>query len=233
MKGRLYGVGVGPGDPELITVKALRVIRECDLIGIPAGSPDSCTAYQIARRAVPEMEKKPVVCVPIPMTNDRDRLELSYGEGSRKLMEQLENGKQIAFLNLGDPVVYGTYMRLHEKVQRAGYEAELVSGVPSFCAVAAELGIPLALGTEQLHILPGYDLGEEMEGFSGTRVLMKSGGKVKAVKEKLQELETSGRARSHAVVNCGMEDQRVCRKIGDLDENAGYFTTIIVKEMEE
>lgn len=226
----MCGVGVGPGDPELITVKAINRIRECDLIGIPAKSADSCTAYQIARQAVPQITEKQVLCIPIPMTNDKIKLEAAYEEGSQKLMEQLEAGKHIAFLNLGDPVIYGTYMRIHEKVQKAGYEVKLISGVPSFCAVAAELGIPLASGEEKIHILPGCYLADEPEDYDGTRVLMKSGGKIEEVKKKLIELETSERAKSYAVMNCGMENQSICRNIENLDEKAGYFTTIIVKE---
>lgn len=230
MRGTLYGVGVGPGDPELITIKAVNRIQECDLIGIPAKSAKSCTAYQIVRQAVPGITDKPILCIPIPMTTDRTRLEAAYEEGSRKLMEQLEAGKQIAFLNLGDPAIYGTYLRIHEKIQKAGYEVKLISGVPSFCAVAAELGIPLASGDEKIHILPGCCLADETEDYDGTRVLMKSGGRMEEVKKRLMELEALGKAKSYAVINCGMENQDICRNIGDLDEKAGYFTTIIVKE---
>lgn len=84
MAGILYGVGVGPGDPELMTIKAVRVIRECEVIGIPAKDRDSCRAYQIAVQLVPEIFEKPVVAVPVPMTTDGERLAAAHGEGCER-----------------------------------------------------------------------------------------------------------------------------------------------------
>lgn len=230
MAGILYGIGVGPGDPELMTLKAVKVIRECDIIGIPAKEKESCTAYQIAVQAVAEMKEKPVLAVSIPMTREKEKLEEAYEEGCRKLEEQLSAGKKIAFLNLGDPAVYGTYLGIHERIQKKGYEVRLISGVPSFCAVAAALGVALGSGREEIHILPGCYNPQEAESYEGTRVLMKSAGRIDEVKEKLVELENMGKIKAYAVTNCGMEGQRVYREIRELEENAGYFTTIIVKE---
>ncbi len=230
MKGILYGVGVGPGDPELITLKAVRIIRECDIIGIPAATPASCTAYQVARKVVQEIEEKPILAVPVPMTKDKKKLSDAYKEGCQKLIIELNNGRNIAFLNLGDPAVYGTYMELHSRILEAGYRAEIVSGVPSFCAVAAALGIPLGARKENIHILPGsYDIGE-WEQYSGTRILMKSGGKIGEVKKRLVRLEEEDQVKAYAVTNCGMEGQAVFHDIGNLKEDAGYFTTIVVKD---
>lgn len=230
MAGILYGIGVGPGEPELITFKAARIMRECDMIGIPAKDAVSCTAYKIAVQAVPEIECKPVLSVPIPMTTDKRKLEKAYAEGCECLKEQLEKGKNVAFLNLGDPTIYSTYMGVHERMQKKGYDARLVSGVPSFCAVAAALNLALGTGKENIHILPGCYHPEELTDYDGTRILMKSGSKVGEVKRKLLEMEASGEIKACAVTNCGMEDQAVCQDIGKLSKEAGYFTTIIVKD---
>lgn len=233
MAGKIYGVGVGPGDPELLTIKAVQVIRECDMIGIPAKDAASCTAYQIAGKAVPEMEAKPVIAVAVPMTTDRERLCAAYDQGCRELVNALKQDKKIAFLNLGDPSIYGSYMELHKRITEAGFEAELVSGVPSFCAVAAALGVSLGSGGENIHILPGrYNL-EELELYNGTKVLMKSGGRLGELKKRLAELEGKGQIAAYAVTNCGMEDQVVCKDIRELEDQAGYFTTVIVKESSE
>jgi precorrin-2 C(20)-methyltransferase len=231
MAGILYGVGVGPGNPELMTVKAVKVIEECDIIGIPAKSSDSCTAYQIARKAVPEMEKHPVLAVPVPMTTDAGRLAESYGLGCQKIVAELERGKKVAFLNLGDPTVYGSYMELHQRVRALGYEANIINGVPSFCAVAAALEIPLGARKEDIHILPGLYHTQEIERYNGTRVLMKSAGRFGAVKEQLCRMEATGEGKAYAVTNCGMENQKIYREIGELPDEAGYFTTILVKEL--
>lgn len=230
MRGTLYGVGVGPGDPELLTLKSVRLLRECDLVGIPARSKERCTAYKIALQAVPELAQKEVISIPIPMTTEREILEAAYEQGANMLMDALERGMQIVFLNLGDPTIYSTYMTLHERVKKAGYAAELVSGVPSFCAVAAELGIAIASGDEKIQILPGFYYPEEAGGFEGTGIIMKSAGKITEVKEQLLRLEAERGIKAYAVTNCGMEDQKVWHEIQDLEEDAGYFTTLIIRE---
>lgn len=223
-------MGVGPGDPELLTLKAVRLLRECDFIGIPARSKEHCTAYHIALQAVPELAGKEVLSVPIPMTTERNILEAAYDQGAKMLMDVLKTGKQIAFLNLGDPTIYSTYMSLHERVKKAGYAAELVSGVPSFCAVAAELGIAIASGDEKIQILPGCYYPMEPDGYEGTGIIMKAGGKIAGIREQLLRLEKERGIKAYAVTNCGMKDQRVFHRIQDLEEDAGYFTTLIIRE---
>ncbi|MDO4331230.1 MAG: precorrin-2 C(20)-methyltransferase [Eubacteriales bacterium] len=230
MAGILYGVGVGPGDPQLITLKALKVIEDCDYIGIPAKDADSCTAYRIALGALPSMADKPVLAAPVPMTTDADRLNAAYEQGCLRIIEKLREKKSVAFLNLGDPTVYGSYMEIHRRVRAAGFETKVINGVPSFCAVAAALELPLGDGKEMIHILPGcYDIAD-MEKLEGTKVLMKSGSRIGAVKEALAVMQKAGCVKAGAVSDCGMESQRIFSDIGELPENAGYFTTIVVKD---
>lgn len=263
--GVLYGVGVGPGDPEQITLKAARILRECDGIGIPARTAGDCTAYQIARKAVPEIESKPVYPVPIPMMADQRTQTEAYDQGSRKLLQRLAKGERIAFLNLGDPTVYGTYMEIHQRVKKAGKPAVIINGVPSFCAAAAALDTALGLHKESIHILPGSGRGkvqenaqesvrenaresaqentqgniqesgciEEILEMPGTKVIMKSGSKLADIRKKLLEMEAKGKVKAQAAVNCGMENQRLYRRLQDLEETSGYFTTILVKSLAE
>lgn len=230
MAGKLYGVGVGPGDPQLLTLKAVKIIESCEIIGIPSRKKETCTAYQIAKGAVPLIEEKEIVCIPVPMMTDEKKLESAYQKGSALLESFMDKGKNIAFLNLGDPTVYGSYMTIHAHVRKDGYEAEIVNGVPSFCAVAATLELSLGTRNENIHILPGCYDEKEITKEDGTKVLMKSAGKIGEVKKKLLELESSGQAKAYAVVNCGMKDQKVCEDIQKLDESAGYFTTVILKD---
>lgn len=255
MGGILYGVGVGFGNPEYMTLKAVRVLRDCDVIGIPARDAASCTAYDIAVSAVPEIKNKELISCVVPMTSDEKRLDAAYADGCRRLMRCLERGSNIAFLNLGDPTVYGTYMNIHRNMVEAGYRAELISGVPSFCAVAAELGIPLGLRRESIHILPGcYVQGEtriceQEQGLISPQdagsllateirrylergdsvVLMKPAGRLEELKRMVEDMELQGMCETYAVVNCGMAGQKVYRDIRDMEENAGYFTTLILK----
>ena len=136
MAGKIYGVGVGPGDPELLTIKAARLIKNAGVIGIPAEHKETCKAYQIAAGAVEEIREKEVVPFPFLMTRDPERLKESHDRLAEKAAGYLDQGRDLVFLTLGDPAVYSTYMYLHRRLTAMGYEAEIVSGVTSFCAAA-------------------------------------------------------------------------------------------------
>lgn len=232
MAGILYGVGIGPGDPELLTLKAVRILEECSVIGIPAENTETCTAFGIARQAVPEIQEKRIISGVIPMTREEDKLQEAYQQICQKIESELKAGENVAFLNLGDPAIYGTYMKIHKKIIEKGYKAELVSGVPSFCAVAAKLGVDIATRDESIHILPACYGMEEIENYSGTKILMKSARRFDEVTKKLEELEEEGILEAFAVANCGMKGETVYPNIHSLREQGekGYFTTILVKE---
>lgn len=235
MAGILYGVGIGPGDPELLTLKAVRILEECSVIGIPAENTDTCTAFGIAKQAVPKIQEKRMISGVIPMTRDENKLEEAYQKICQKIEIELTAGENVAFLNLGDPTIYGTYMKIHKKIIEKGYRAELISGVPSFCAVAARLGMDIATGEESIHILPACYGIEEMEKYKGTKILMKSARQFEDVTKKLEELEKEGKVEVFAVENCGMEGEIVYPNIHSLRQQGekGYFTTILVKEKEK
>ena len=224
--GILYGVGVGPGDPELLTCKAVRIIRQADVIALPAETKENCVAYRIARGAVKEIDEKELLFIPMPMTKDRAVLKESHDNGARAVEACLREGKQVAFLTLGDVTVYSTYLYIHRRVAADGFSAEIVNGIPSFCAAAARLGIGLAETKEELHIIPATYGAEEALKLPGTKVLMKAGKKLGKVKGLLKE--NGGEV--YMVENCGMEQERIFRSADEIDENAGYYSLLIVKE---
>lgn len=228
MAGILYGVGVGPGDPELLTVKALRVIRECDVIAVPGRNPMETVAYQIIREAYPEIEQKELLGIYMPMTKDEQTLQKNHEEGAKVLSRCLDKGKKVAFLTLGDPAVYSTYIYLHKEIQKKGYEVEMVSGVPSFCAVAARLNIGIAEKAEQIHIIPASYQIEEALQLEGTKILMKAGKKLPHVKEQLKDMDAS----VVMVENCGMKTEHIYYGTEQIPEDAGYYTLLFVKEGE-
>ena len=161
MKGIVYGVGVGPGDPELMTLKAVRLIRENDVIAVPGQTAKEAVAYKIAAQAVPEIADKELLPIYMPMITDRERLREEHQKGAGLIEHYLEQGKNVVFLTLGDPTIYCTFSYLQKILETGGYYVELVSGVPSFCAAAARLEISLAEKEEELHIIPAvYGLGE-------------------------------------------------------------------------
>ena len=226
MTGTLYGVGVGPGDPEYMTLKAVRLIRENEVIAVPGEKAEETVAYRIAVQAVPELAQKTLVPVSMPMTHDRAELERSHDRAADTVEAYLKEGKHVVFLTLGDPTVYSTYLYVQKRILARGYRAELVSGITSFCAAAARAGVSLAEWSEQLHILPAvHRLESELE-LPGNYVLMKSGKKMKRVKELLRE---SGRD-VVMVENCGMETEHVYRGVDEIPDDAGYYSLIIAKE---
>ncbi len=228
MNGILYGVGVGPGDPELMTLKAVRLIKENDVMALPGAEPRETVAYRIACAAVPELAHKELVPVYMPMTHDKEEQNRRHEEGTQKLEKYLKKGRNVVFLTLGDPSVYSTFTYIQRIAERDGFKTEMVSGVPSFCAAAARVNTPLAIWTDQIHIFPAVHSHEEILPEKGTCVLMKSGSRMKQVKEIIRK---SGR-KAVMVENCGTDRERVYMSAGDIPDEAGYYSLIISKERE-
>ena len=224
-RGILYGVGVGPGDPELLTLKAQRIITQADVIAVPDKGAGEKTALGIV---APLVEGKPLLLCDAPMVRDREQLEAAYRNNAERVMEQLDAGKTVAFLTLGDPTVYSTYLYTHRLVRAAGYEARIVPGVPSFCAAAAELQMGLCEGSERLLIVPAShrDVSDCLE-VDANLVFMKAGRELGKLRETLAE---RGALEGAAMVeNCGMEKQRVYPRFADAPEDSGYFSLVVVK----
>ena len=224
--GTLYGIGIGPGDPELLTLKAVRQIRECAVIAVPGKSPRDSVAYRIAVQAVPEIENKKLVAVDMPMTKNRAALDAFFQAGADMLEEYLRAGEDVAFLTLGDVTIYSTYLYLYPRIQERGYTTAMINGIPSFCAAAARLNEGLAEGAEEIHIIPATYQTERSLAFPGTKVLMKAGRQMEKVKELLKGADLT----VSMVENCCMEGERVCRSLEEIGETPGYYSLIIAKE---
>lgn len=226
MTGILYGIGVGPGDPELLTLKAARLIRENKTIALPGSRPEDTVAYRIAVQAVPELKDKNLLAVSMPMTKDEKILEESHRQAAETVEIYLRRGENVVFLTLGDPCVYSTYLYVHKRILEKGYQAEIVSGITSFCAAAARLNIGLSEKAEELHVIPASYQIEEALKLPGTKVLMKAGRKMSRVKAVL----TSRKLDAVMVENCGMADEKIYRSAEEIPEDAGYYSLIIVKD---
>ena len=122
--------------------------------------------------------------------------------------------------------MYSTCLYVQKRLKRAGYTAELIPGIPSFCAAAARLGIGLVENKEELHVIPAsYEI-EESLGFPGTKVLMKAGRKMPYVKQKAGEMGQKIRM----VENCGMETEKIYQNVEEIPDDAGYYSLLIMKE---
>lgn len=246
MSGIFYGVGVGPGDPELLTLKAVRVIQESSVLAIPVSGQgflepcfdetgndeafvkilEDCVAYQIVREAGINVEKIPKLYLPMPMMKEKERLKQIHDRGASLAGQLLEKGEDICFITLGDPTVYSTCMYIHKRIRKAGFETKIIPGVPSFCAAAARLNMSLAENKEELHIIPAsYEIEESLR-FPGTKILMKTGKKMPYVKEKVREQDLEIRM----IENCGMKSERIYTSIEEIPDETSYYSLFILKE---
>ena len=219
-------MGVGPGDPELMTCRAVRLIRENDVIVVPGKDPSQAVAYKIAAGVVPGIADKALVGIDMPMVRDRKGIDMAHRKAATLLEGILDQGKNLVYITLGDPTIYCTFSYIQRYMEADGYRVELVPGITSFCAAAARLGMPLVEWDEQLHVLPAVHRLDDALEQPGTYVLMKSGSHMAGVKEMLRR---SGRAVRMAE-NCTMANERLYRSLEEIPDDAGYFSLIIAKE---
>ncbi|MBO5509758.1 MAG: precorrin-2 C(20)-methyltransferase [Lachnospiraceae bacterium] len=226
--GIFYGVGVGPGDPENITLKALRIIKECPVIVLPNGNKEDCYAYKIVKQVYPGIDDKEILCCEFPMISGVSFLRNAHDKVYEQVVPYLEKA-DVAFLTIGDPTIYSTYAYISERVAASGGSVKLINGVPSFCAVAARLGIPLAVNKQEIHIIPGSARLEDTAGYEGTCVYMKSGKKLKELTAFLKGLSTQRNMRICGVSNCGMENEVVYSDLEELSNSPDneYLTIVI------
>ena len=229
MRGMLYGVGVGPGDPELMTKKAERIIRQSAVLAVPDAGRGEKTALNIVGELA---DGKELLTCEAPMVRDHAALDGAYERNADLVCAALDAGKDVAFITLGDPTVYSTYLYLHKKVVARGYDAQIIPGVPSFCAVAAKLNMALCEKSERLLIVPAShkDVSDCLD-LDANLVFMKAGKEIGALKNTLEEHGLLSRA--SLVANCGMEGELVCPHFADLEEGSGYFSVVLVKKGEE
>lgn len=245
MSGTFFCVGVGPGDPELLTWKAISVIEQADVLVIPVSDKSlekpvytdktdvtmqkylvQCMAYQIVKEKLPGLREKEKLYLPMPMIKDKERLKQIHDKDTALLLHILDREKTAAFITLGDPSVYSTCLYIQKRVKKKGYPTELVPGVPSFCAAAARLNKGLAENKEQIHIIPASYGVEEALCLPGTKVLMKAGRKMPEVKQAVKRCGME----MEMVENCGMKGERIYTDIEAIPDEAGYYSLLIIKE---
>ena len=227
-KGIAIGVGVGPGDPEMMTLKAVKTIRENEVFCFPSREPRETAAFKIAVQAVPELADKELVPIYMPMVTDKDEIKRQHRAGADKIESYLDKGRNIVFLTLGDSTIYCTFTYLQTLLEADGYETKLINGIPSFCAAAARLNMPLVEWDEPLHVIPAMHKIHEPMNQSGSYVLMKSGTHMGEVKKMLNESARD----VNLVINCGMPGEKVYRSVDEIPDDSGYFALVIAKEKE-
>ena len=224
--GTFYAVGVGPGDPELLTLQAANILKRCPVIAAPQTKSGQMLALDIARSAL-NLREKEVLPLSFTMSREPSLREESYQTAARQIEAFLQKGLDVAMVNLGDVSVFATAYYILERIREDGFETLMAPGVTSFYAVAAKLGWSLTEMETPLHIIPASaDLDLALQ-FPGTKVLMKSGS---AIHETVQALERAGLLdRAALVADCGLPTEQVYRDLRKLPEKLSYFATIIVQ----
>ena len=229
--GCLYGIGVGPGDPELLTLKALKAIQNAPVICVPqaANRRDSYALTIVKEYLKPEQE---ILRAPFP-TDDAEGAAQVWREASVLVAERLKKGQDVAFLTEGDPMLFSTFSYVLAGVQELCPEApvQIIPGVSSVMAAAASSGVPLATHGQRLAILPAAygldDLSEATSNFD-TVVLMKISPNISETLADLKELGLS--KKSTYVRRVTTDREKVITDLAQItEEDLDYFSLLIVK----
>lgn len=236
--GVFYGIGIGPGDPDLITLKAADILSRCRTVFVPkARATEESTALSIAGRHLhPRADIRELV---FPMTADKAKLRLSWIDNGRQVASVLESGADAAFLTLGDAMLYSTYIYLVRVLRDVlpGVRIVTVAGITAFSAAAALTHFPVGTGKLPVTIVPTSDDLVELRDIlqrKGTKVLMKIGRRLDAILDVLEE--TGMLDRSLLVSRVGMDNQRVetdLRALRGRNSDVGYLSIILVPAAEE
>ena len=226
MKGKLYGIGVGPGDPELLTLKAVNTIKKCGVIAYPKTGDGKGVAFSITEEYL--IEKELLECR-FAMVMNQEKLDEARLVVANDIIHFLNQGKDVGFITLGDPTTYSTYMYVHEIITERGFNAEIIPGITSYATAAAALGTALCEWDEALTIIPVQN-NENIDGlldYPGNKVIMKSGKHLGHVLDKLKRRECEVKIASRV----SMEGQRLYNSIEEYEKSpeTGYFTLAIVK----
>ncbi len=254
MAGKLYVIGIGPGDPELMTVKAIRVLREVPCIFVPKGREEgSSVALSIIQKMLP-LDGKEIIEAYFPMmktmgntsaedmreqapcgmrSTDANELNAKWSETAEAVLNRLERGGDAAFITIGDPAIYSTFFYLYDRLleRKPSLEIEIVPGISSINAAAARAGLSLGLGNDKIAILPANyldSLQETLEKFD-TVVLMKVSKVFDTVRDTLARMNLEDAATY--VARAGMENERIRKDIRQVrKEDLNYFSLVIVRK---
>ncbi len=225
VSGRLYGLGVGPGDPELLTLKALGILKRVPVVAYPALEEGDSFARAIVAAHLPAGIRE--IAVRVPMSPDPDAALGAYDRAAAEIAAELEAGHDVAVLCQGDPFLYGSFMYLHERLAER-FQVEVVPGVTSLTAAASAAGRPLVARNETLAVVPAT-LAEDalVEQLSGSDALaiVKLGRHLEKVRRVLARI---GRSEEAIYVERATLPEQKLASLGKAPASAPYFSMILV-----
>lgn len=231
--GKLYGIGIGPGDPKLLTLKAKELLNRVDTVFVPKGNDLGTSCARSIVEAVIS-KSKDFIEITFPMTRDKKILKKSWTFAAREIAQKIRQKGEAAFVTIGDPYIYSTYVYLVETMRKhfPNINLETVPGVSAFNAASSRVDMPLAKGDEKLAILP---VTKTLKGLKKTLrefdtiVLMKVGSKLDRVIRLLREMKLIEKA--VLVSHVGQEGEKIVRDLTLLEgRKEAYLSVIIVKK---
>lgn len=233
-QGRFIGVGVGPGDPELLTLKAARLIQSADVVAYLAGESGTSQAKQIAHIAMDQRHNCLAdIVIPMPMSTDRSAANQAYDEGAQRIQQALSAGHNVVFLCEGDPLFFGSFTYLMERLE-AQFPVDVIPGISSIHAAAAAIKHPLTLLKESFAVVSGRHTEAQIQNAlerHDSVVIMKAG---RARPKILAALGLTGRLQDAKYLEyVGRGNERIVTDVAELPREAGpYFSLFIITRSE-
>jgi len=229
-RGTFYGVGVGPGDPELLTLKAHRLIREADVISYIGINGGRSQARKIAAKSIESAPTSvPEIAVPMPMSKDRTLANKAYDTAATEISAALDEGKNVVFLCEGDPLFFGSFAYLLDRLE-GDYHCQVVPGISSVHSSSAALLKPLTLLKESFAVISGRHKDDHIRDTllnHDTVVIMKAGSSRPRLLDILQETDRT--ADAHYLEYISREQEKIVRDVTTLEHTEGpYFSVFVV-----
>lgn len=231
--GTLYGIGVGPGEPELITLKAVDILKRVDVVFAASSTKNQYSlAMNIASRFV--SKDTPVLLLKFPMTRDRERLEKAWDSNAKELLGYIRKGKDVAYITLGDPMTYSTFGYIMQAIQRLepSVPVSIVPGITSYHAAAAASRHIIAEAEESFTVVSGALGAEQLRRIihhTDNVVMLKV---YRNYKEILDEIDRLGLTRCTKLISrCGLEDEHIVYDLDNFrDKMPPYLSLLLIKK---
>lgn len=237
----LIGIGVGPGDPDLLTVKAVKAIQNADIIMCPASNEDRPSiALSVVSPIIDKSKNQEIVKLIFPMTKDKDVLEQTWKKNAKIMAEKVLSGKNIVYLTVGDPYLYSTWIYMYKELTEnyPKMEISVIPGIVSMFTFASKVGVSIAEGAEKVAIIPScYDLSsvKEIAKHSETMVFLKDGRYFDKVIEVLKESGFPDDSIFAIGQDLGTENEIIRKmKLGEVNDDTlttKYFSILVVKRV--
>ena len=237
----LIGIGVGPGDPELLTVKAVKAIQNADIIMCPASNEDRPSiALSVVSSIIDKSKNQEIIKLIFPMTKDKDVLKQTWKRNAKIMAETVLSGKNVVYLTIGDPFLYSTWIYMHKDLKEnyPDMNISVIPGIVSIFTFAAKVGVSVAEGSEKVAIIPScYDLSsvKEIAKHSESMIFLKDGRYFDQVIKVLKESGFPDDSIFAIGQDLGTENE-IIRKMTLGEVNDGtlttkYFSILVVKRV--